>query len=101
MTSTPWLTDGPPSSPGTDLGEVWPGTVSAPGYHMCTRMASLDAAPLHGAPVVGRLVVLLAEGAPGGCRGAVGGDVAPPTAPAAGGVWSGLLEGLDLVTGAR
>ena len=53
------------------------------------------------APAVGHLVVLLAEGAPGGCRGAVGGDVAPPTAPAAESVWSGLLEGIGLVTETR
>ena len=64
-------------------------------------MAPLDVAPLYRAPVVGRLVVLSAEGTPGGCRWALGGDMTPRTAPAAEGIWSVLLEGLNLVTAAQ
>ena len=59
-----------------------------------THLASLD-----GASVVGREVVLPAEGAPGGCFQAMGSDMLQPTAPAAEGIWPPrLLEGVDLVT---
>ena len=51
--------------------------------------------------MVGSWALFPAEGAPGGCRGAVEGDVAPPRAPAAEGAWSGLLEGLGLVAEAH
>ena len=90
--SAPWPTDWPPTHRAhVGLGEVRPRIVLAPSYHVCARAAPLDAAPLDEAPVVGRLAVLPAEGAPGGCRWALGGNVAPRTAPAAEGVRSGPL----------
>ena len=60
-------------------------------------MARLGSAFLDGAPLVGRLVALSPEGAPGGYRRALRGDVAPRTVPGVEGIQSSPLEGLDLV----
>lgn len=49
--------------------------------------------------MAGRLVTLLTEGAHGGCRKDLGSDMALRTAPASENAWSGLFEGLSLVTG--
>ena len=61
---------------------------------MGTRATLPRLAPFNRAPVVVRGVVLGTECTPGvSCR-TVGGYVAPPTAPAAKGVWSRLLVGI-------
>ena len=56
-------------------------------------LAPTHSAPLDGASVVGREVVLCAMGAPRGCGQAVGGNALPPAAPAAESVWSPRLLG--------
>ena len=66
---------------------------------MWARVALTHLAPLDGASVVGREVVLRAEGAPGSCGQAVGRNLLPSTTPPTESFWSPcLLEGVDLVS---
>ena len=67
------------------------------GSLMWTPAASSRPAPLDGAPVIPRGVVLGADRTPGGGSLAVGGDMASRTAMAAESVWPSLLVGIDLV----
>ena len=73
--------------------------IRALGHPAWARVALTHLTSLDGASVVGREVVLRAEGAPGGCCQAMGSDILPPTASAAEAIWPPrLLEGVDLVT---
>ena len=73
--------------------------VRALGRPMWARVALTHLASLDGASVVGREVVLHAEGAPGRCGQAVGSNGLPPATPSTESVWPPrLLEGVDLVS---
>ena len=76
---------------------VGPSAIGTLGRRMWTAVPSSHPTPLDRAPVVGRLVALRTNGAPGGRGLEVGGDVPPLTALVAKSIWpSRLLKGVNL-----